>query len=293
MSPQELQVAVPYSLSSLDTVTKAVETAEIKFRAVMMPYVDQLFKRTQKIFKRLCYIVNMSLRMKKAQNKIFHLPVSNSTGGYHQLHQQQKQQEEEDSDSCSLDQNDTFFSVNQMYNDAILGKRLKYSSPQLSFCVKDHYYQCAKTMIKLAKAKCMEDIQSPRLVYFPTLLTNESMRSSLGFILGGSPEKSKQKNGTPSVTPYSTPVGNGKRSFYESLTPGSSPGCDCHEQIPFHLTISLTSLTNRALQHDESLAQPFAIRGSILNRLALEACITSDCFHHRYSQHPFATVVAG
>jgi hypothetical protein len=70
-----------------------------------------------------------------------------------------------------------FKGVNEMYNDLLLGRKLKYSSPQLAFCVRDHFYSHVKKVVALAQEKCLEELRCRRLVYFPTLLTDERIRT--------------------------------------------------------------------------------------------------------------------
>jgi hypothetical protein len=190
----ELQ-AIPLHdrLSPLEFMSKAAEIAETKFREAFAPLVDKLFRRTLKIFQRLCDIVDTTLKRKTSSGPPSSSAFASSVHAYRfsayttgsaaakasavstngvVMHNNNNA-----ATANNSPQQSTFNGVSNMYNDLLLGKKLKYSSPQLAFCVKDSYYSHVKKVVALAKDKCLEELQCRRLVYFPTLLTDERIKS--------------------------------------------------------------------------------------------------------------------
>ncbi|ELR11300.1 RhoGEF domain containing protein [Acanthamoeba castellanii str. Neff] len=193
----ELQ-AIPLSdrLSPHEFMTKAAEVAETKFREAFAPFVDKLFRRTLKIFQRLCAIVDTTLKRKSTTTgRPASSPFASSLNAYRfSAYTTSASSSSPSSSSPSSSSSPTmnrgsstnngqggdggaFKGVNEMYNDLLLGRKLKYSSPQLAFCVRDHFYSHVKKVVALAQEKCLEELRCRRLVYFPTLLTDERIRT--------------------------------------------------------------------------------------------------------------------
>jgi len=197
--------AILHSVTDLDLRGQALEVAQRKFRECIEPFISKLFKRTLKILKRLANIVDSSVQthmhlsspyvmdIKKEGENNHHNNNNNTNNNNNNNNHQQRHPDfgnnKYNTNNVMAYKSYQYFTSNsegtyllQQRTGFPMGTKLKQSSPQLAFLVKDCFYSYMKDTVNRAKRKCLDEVGAKHLLYCPSSLIKSEFVATASFL---------------------------------------------------------------------------------------------------------------